>query len=59
MGESIKQLILDGLFCDGGHHKLWYLELLYKEIEGEEAPLVLPHETDPDDYYSREVGIAP
>lgn len=62
MDESeIKELCIDGLLTDGGHHKQWYLEQILiklgydlKEIRKE---LNTPDENG--DYYDWEDGIAP
>lgn len=29
---SIKDLIVDGLLTDGGHHKQWYLEKILEKL---------------------------
>lgn len=30
--EEIKNLVVDGLSTDGGHHKQWYLEEILKKL---------------------------
>lgn len=53
--EEIKELVLDGLCIDGGHHKQWYLEQIAKKLE-----IDLEKEfTDEDGCYCIEEGIAP
>ena len=31
--KIVKELILDGLLTDGGHHKQWYLEEIAKALD--------------------------
>jgi len=30
--EKIRELAIDGLLIDGGHHKQWYLEKIIEEL---------------------------
>ena len=54
--EEIKELCIDGLLTDGGHHKQWYLEqiLIKLDIDLDE----LRKELNKDDYDWDE-GIPP
>lgn len=54
--EEIKNICIDGLLTDGGHHKQWYLEQILEEIG---VDLVELRETLKKDDFSWEKGIAP
>lgn len=59
---SIKDMCVDGLCTDGGHHKQWFLEQILlrlgfdiKQLKKEAWDEI----EDPDDGYSWKDGIAP
>lgn len=59
--EEIKNLCLDGLFTDGGHHKQWYLERILIKLgySLNEIKYQIESEHDNDSYIDWDEGIAP
>ena len=66
---EINELIKDGLFTDGVHHKQWFLEQIYLKLNGKpapvyyaydgETPLSEPPIDNDEDYYYRDEGVVP
>ncbi len=54
--EKIKELAIDGLLTDGGHHKQWYLEKIIVEL-GFDLEKIREKLNEED--YDWEKGIAP
>ncbi len=54
--EKIRELAIDGLLTDGGHHKQWYLEKIIVEL-GFDLEKIREKLNEED--YDWEKGIAP
>jgi hypothetical protein len=55
MKDKLRDLVIEGLYTDGGHHKQWYLQEIAKVLGGEG----LISDVELVEYGEPEEGIAP